>query len=83
MSDTVRAWPGGTGGHKLGGNYSPGFLPQREAAAQGYDQVLWLLGEDRRVTEGGAMNIFVVLKRENDDGACLFASIKNGEGVKT
>ncbi|KAL0950524.1 hypothetical protein HGRIS_007332 [Hohenbuehelia grisea] len=66
VSDTVRAWPGGTGGHKLGLNYSPGFLPQRLAAQQGYDQILWLFGEDKRVTEVGAMNVFVVVKR--DDG---------------
>ncbi|KAG9310405.1 aminotransferase [Chiua virens] len=68
ISDAVRAWPGGTGGHKVGGNYSPGFQPQRAAAEQGYDQVLWLFGEERRVTEGGAMNIFVVLKRTDGNG---------------
>lgn len=75
-TDTVRAWPGGTGGHKFSGNYSPGFLPQREAAAQGYDQLLWLFGPDQRVTEGGAMNVFVVLKRADEDGAS-FDQINN------
>ncbi|KAH0832270.1 aminotransferase [Lanmaoa asiatica] len=68
VSEVVRAWPGGTGEYKVGGNYAPGFLPQREAAAQGYDHVLWLFGKDRQVTEGGAMNIFVVLKRASGDG---------------
>lgn len=70
VSDVVRAWPGGTGGHKVAGNYSPGFVPLREAVAQGYDQVLWLFGEEKWVTEGGAMNVFVVLKRANGDGTC-------------
>ena len=70
VSESVRAWPGGTGGHKVAGNYSPGFLPQRGAAEQGYDQILWLFGEDKRITEAGAMNFFVVLKRDDGDGEC-------------
>jgi len=68
VSENVRAWPGGTGGHKFAGNYSPGFLPQRAAVEQGYDQILWLFGEDKRITEAGVMNFFVVLKREDGDG---------------
>ncbi|KZP22076.1 branched-chain amino acid aminotransferase II [Athelia psychrophila] len=63
--ESVRAWPGGTGGHKLGVNYSPGFLPQQIAAKQGYQQCLWLLGDT--VTEAGAMNFFVILKRDDGD----------------
>ena len=27
VNGTVRAWPGDTGGDKVGGNYAPGFLP--------------------------------------------------------
>lgn len=69
VSENVRAWPGGTGGHKVAGNYSPGFLPQQAATEQGYDQILWLFGEDRRITEAGAMNFFVVVKRDDEDGA--------------
>ncbi|KAL5518422.1 BAT2_1 [Sanghuangporus vaninii] len=65
--ETIRAWPGGTGGHKLGLNYSPGFEPTRRAAQRGYKQVLWLFGEDHRVTEAGAMNFFIVVKREDGD----------------
>lgn len=67
VHESVRSWPGGTGGHKLGVNYSPGFLPLRIAAKAGYDQILWLLGEDRKVTEAGAMNFFVVVKREDEE----------------
>jgi len=37
------------------------------AAKKGYDQVLWLLGDDDKVTEVGAMNIFVVVKRDDGD----------------
>ena len=71
VRDVVRAWPGSTCGHKLGGNYSPGFLYLREAVAQGYDHILWLFGKENRMTEGGAMNIFVVLKRADGSGACF------------
>jgi len=36
------------------------------AAKKGYDQVLWLLGDDA-VTEVGAMNIFAVVQRGDGD----------------
>ncbi|EAU93503.2 branched-chain-amino-acid transaminase [Coprinopsis cinerea okayama7 len=65
VSETVRAWPGGTGGYKLGLNYAPGFAPQREALQKGYDQILWLLGD--KITEVGAMNVFVIVKRDDGD----------------
>jgi branched-chain amino acid aminotransferase len=71
MSDQVRAWPGGTGGHKLGLNYAPGFVAQRTAASLGYQQLLWLLGET--VAEAGAMNVFAVFER-TDGGECLSSS---------
>lgn len=65
-TDAVRSWPGGTGEFKLGVNYAPCFKPQREAAKKGYQQILWVLGEERKVTEVGQMNFFIVVKR--DDG---------------
>lgn len=64
VNDNVRAWPGGTGDYKLGVNYAPGFRPQQKALEQGYQQILWLLHDN--VTEAGAMNFFLALKR--DDG---------------
>ncbi|KAF4605775.1 hypothetical protein EYR40_004565 [Pleurotus pulmonarius] len=67
VSETARTWPGGTGGHKLGINYAPALLPQQIAAKQGYDQVVWLLGEDNRITEVGAMNVFAVVGRDDGD----------------
>ncbi|SNX86645.1 probable BAT1- branched chain amino acid aminotransferase, mitochondrial [Melanopsichium pennsylvanicum] len=59
----VRAWPGGTGQYKLGGNYAPGILPQLEAAQRGYQQNLWLFGKEHLLTEVGTMNLFVSLKK--------------------
>ncbi|KAG1836410.1 aminotransferase [Suillus subalutaceus] len=78
VSENVRAWPGGTGGHKVAGNYSPGFLPQRAAAEKGYEQILWLFGDDRRITEAGAMNFFVVVKRDDGDGVDLITAPLDG-----
>lgn len=65
--DSVRSWPGGTGGYKLGLNYAPTFEPQRRASQKGYNQVLWLLGEEHKITEAGAMNFFIVVKRKDGD----------------
>ncbi|KAK1231121.1 branched-chain-amino-acid transaminase bat2 [Marasmius sp. AFHP31] len=65
VNEHVRAWPGGHGGHKLAVNYGPGFGPLREANSQGYNQVLWLLGD--KITEAGAMNFFAVVKRDDGD----------------
>lgn len=59
----VRAAPGGTGGYKLGANYAPGIVPQKEAMKEGYSQNLWLLGEEHALTEVGTMNLFVALKQ--------------------
>jgi branched-chain amino acid aminotransferase len=66
MGDQIRAWPSGTGRFKLGLNYAPGFTAQRAAAALGYQQLLWLLGET--VAEVDAMNVFGVFDHA-DGGA--------------
>ncbi|KAI5778276.1 aminotransferase [Geopyxis carbonaria] len=61
-SSTIRAWPGGFGYAKVGANYGPSLLAQASAKAAGFDQVLWLFGEDASVTEAGASNFFVLLR---------------------
>ncbi|MCJ1440043.1 MAG: hypothetical protein MMC23_000525 [Stictis urceolatum] len=60
--DACRAWPGGFGYAKVGANYGPSLVAQREAASRGYDQILWLFGQEGKVTEAGASNFFVVWK---------------------
>ncbi|CAO1637762.1 unnamed protein product [Parajaminaea phylloscopi] len=62
----VRAWPGGVGQYKLGANYAPGIKPQMEAAKRGFQQNLWLFGDEHYLTEVGTMNLFVVIR--GDDG---------------
>lgn len=60
----VRAWPGGCGDKKMGSNYGPTLHVMKLAQSQGYQQVLWLYGEDHQVTEAGTMNIFIVYINE-------------------
>lgn len=62
-SQWVRAWPGGSGSHKVGANYAPCMVAEAGVRQRGSDQVLWLFGEDDLLTEAGTMNLFVVLRR--------------------
>lgn len=55
----VRAWKGGVGAYKMGGNYGPTIAVQNEAVKRGCQQVLWLHGENEEITEVGTMNLFV------------------------
>jgi branched-chain amino acid aminotransferase len=58
----VRAFPGGTGDVKPGGNYAAAMLAEQEAQAQGHHAVLWLdASEHRYVEECGVMNVFFVI----------------------
>jgi branched-chain amino acid aminotransferase len=52
------------GSNKIGGNYGPTMKAQAEAAERGYEQVLWLFGEEEYVTEVGAMNVFFFIKNK-------------------
>ncbi|KOS22717.1 Branched-chain-amino-acid aminotransferase [Escovopsis weberi] len=58
----VRAWPGGVGDKKLGANYAPCVVPQKQAASRGYQQNLWLFGPEEYVTEVGTMNMFAAIR---------------------
>jgi len=58
----VRAVPGGVGEVKTAGNYAASLYASREAKENGYTQVLWLDGVERKyIEEVGAMNIFFVI----------------------
>lgn len=55
----VRAVRGGMGFAKTGGNYAASLIGQVKAHDDGYSQVLWLDGVERKyIEEVGAMNIF-------------------------
>lgn len=56
--EDVRAVRGGTGYAKCGGNYAASNRAGQKAAEQGYSQVLWLDGVERKyIEEVGAMNV--------------------------
>jgi branched-chain amino acid aminotransferase len=58
----VRAFPGGTGAAKCGGNYAGSLLAAAEAQKKGFHNVLWLDGIERRyVEEAGLMNVAFVI----------------------
>ena len=53
---------GGIGAAKTGGNYASSLKATFDAAARGFDQVLWLDGrENKYVEEVGAMNMMFVI----------------------
>ena len=54
----IRAWPGGTGNIKYGGNYGSTVISQREASQGGASQSLYVYDVEEYVTEAGTMNIF-------------------------
>ena len=61
----ARSGEGLTGNAKVGGNYAISLKSQVEAQAQGYTQVLWLDGRERRyVEEIGTSNAFFVIGGE-------------------
>lgn len=80
----VRAWPGGVGNMKLGANYAPCIVPQLQAAKRGFQQNLWLFGEEEYVTEVGTMNFFAAIKDKETGKKTLMTAPLDGtilEGV--
>lgn len=77
--DMIRAWPGGFGNAKVGANYGPSLVAQGEARARGYDQILWLFGDECFVTEAGGSNFFVLWK--TPDGRTELVTAPLGDGV--
>ncbi len=61
----VRAVRGGMGFTKTAGNYAASLKAQDEAEKQGYTQVLWLDGVERKyIEEVGTMNVFFAFEDE-------------------
>lgn len=61
----VRAVRGGMGFTKTAGNYAASLKAQDEADKQGYTQVLWLDGVERKyIEEVGTMNVFFKINGE-------------------
>ncbi len=64
-ADDVRAVRGGTGYAKCGGNYAASNRAGERAEQNGYSQVLWLDGVERKyIEEVGAMNVMFKINGE-------------------
>lgn len=62
----VRAVKGGMGFTKTAGNYAASLKAQAVAEEQGYTQVLWLDGVERKyIEEVGTMNVFFKINGRN------------------
>lgn len=58
----TRAFEGGPGYAKCGGNYGAAFYPAHLARLQGFDQVIWTDGtEHEYIEEAGAMNLMFMV----------------------
>lgn len=58
----VRAFRGGTGESKCGGNYGAQMRASKNALDQGFSEVLWLDGVERKyIEEVGAMNVMFLI----------------------
>ena len=78
--DYSRAGHGGTGAAKCGGNYASSLIAQKEAAANGCSQVLFLDSREMRYLEElGGMNVFLVQK----DGSVITPELSGSilEGI--
>lgn len=57
-----RAFEGGTGYAKTGGNYASGLYPAKLAKAKGFDQLVWTDGRSHEfIEESGTMNVMFVI----------------------
>lgn len=57
--DYSRAFPGGTGEAKCGGNYAGGLYPAKLGQEQGFHQLIWTDGLTHQyIEESGTMNVF-------------------------
>ncbi|TKR82625.1 hypothetical protein L596_016317 [Steinernema carpocapsae] len=75
-SNLIRAAKGGVGDCKMGSNYGPTIQPGLEGMKEGAEQVLWL--SDERLTEVGAMNIFVYWLNENGEKELVTPPLDEG-----
>lgn len=63
--ENARAFPGGTGFAKTGGNYAAGLAAAIKTKNLGFVQTLWLDARERKyIEEMSGMNVFVVVNNE-------------------
>lgn len=61
-TDYVRSSEGGIGFAKAGGNYAASLLPAKNAAANGYQQIMWTDAKEHKyIEETGASNVMFLI----------------------
>lgn len=70
-TQNVRAFPGGVGDTKIGGNYAPTLLPQLNGTQLGCSQVLFVLQDGNPggglVGESSSMNVFFLIQQDGEN----------------
>ena len=64
-SKWIRAWPGGTGNVKFGGNYSPTVMAQRDTAEFGASQALFVYDKEQYMHRSWYDEYFSVVEKQN------------------
>lgn len=59
MVPLVHAWSGAAGDYKAGPTYATTIVPFMRSSV---NQKLWLIGDDKRITEATGMNMFAVIE---------------------
>lgn len=77
-SHFCRAWIGGTGAFKVGGNYGLTVMPGEEAHERGAQQILWLFGKDEEITEVGSMNFMGIWVNKEGKKELITAGLEEG-----
>ena len=78
QANEVRAWPEGTGYAKIGPNYGPALHAHGRARKAGYDQVLWLYGDECQITEAGSSNVFMLWRLPQGKLQMITAPLSEG-----
>jgi branched-chain amino acid aminotransferase len=77
-ADYCRAAPGQTGAFKLGANYGPTLRPGDQAHTHNCQQLLWLYGPDRQITEVGSMNLMAIWQNKAGERELITARLDDG-----
>jgi branched-chain amino acid aminotransferase len=77
-SDYARTWYGATGAYTVGANYAIMAMPGELAIEKGCQQVLWLSGPEKFITEVGAMNFFGIWINKEGEKELITATLEDG-----
>lgn len=77
-TEYCRAWPGGTGNYKVAPNYGITVMPGELAHEHNCQQVLWVYGPEKQITEVGAMNLMGIWINKKGEKELITATLEDG-----